>query len=900
MKKKKILLLLPLFGILLSGCGNNGGNAIPVESVSLDKTEITLPVDAEETLTATISPDTATDKSVKWTTSNKDVATVLGGKIHAYTVGSATITVTTVDGDKTASCSVTVKEKEPEPVHVNSVVLNKNEINLGIGDSETLISTVLPANATNKGITWSTTDPEVASIDGGVVTALKAGTAVIKATSNEVIDGVSKYASCAVVVDGGPEIIHVSGVTISPNEASVVIGKTIQLAKVISPSNATDKSVIWSSDNESIASVSDKGLVLGVGVGNATIIATTTDGGFTATCALEVTNPPASEYSAIIGGNEIPLAIYDGEKGEDTWIHQYYANIASVTAGQSIDFTHNGTPIGEFTSPGEGNNAGGSPCKVLSSADNVMIYLKEYDTGWQVWLSGYHLDYYVKVGSGDPIKMNVSTEPVPSGFSAQYEQTISVTEGDVLSFYSNEIHLDSVTGDPAEGNNVDYTLTVLTTATNVKVYLKLCYGNDQCWLCGYQEHENTYSVSINGGAYQALTVNELETEASITNIALNANDTLSFKRNDAVMNVQPSLDIGVDYNNVALVDSVLKVKMPLAASSDKGIFLKLLSPLEVWVSGYVMTSKFVMEVNHLGAISEVAMSLNSPSTSEYCALDQHLESGDLIRFIIDTTLYDYRDIKESSSNKFSEGSFKWIKCDASGDYDLYVETSSEAGIKGVYIGEPTPPEPVYAYVLNDDDPVTLTPGTDPSGNPQLEALNIEMNINDTIYFENISPSTPEVLTSLTIGGDNHGFAIDNGVLLSSKEGTFNFYVKLAMGADVVYISESAGPTPAVVTYTVTLKSGQSWAFGTAGIPVFVWAWSTADDGTWVKISYTVGSTSTSFELSGKFTHFLLVRCANGTTQPDWNKTDDGPGKIYNKTDNVDIISGITTYELNWL
>ena len=127
------------------------------------------------------------------------------------------------------------------------------------------------------------------------------------------------------------------------------------------------------------------------------------------------------------------------------------------------------------------------------------------------------------------------------------------------------------------------------------------------------------------------------------------------------------------------------------------------------------------------------------------------------------------------------------------EFNFYVKLSY--GNDVVYITEKVI-EPIYAYVIGEDEPVTLTEGQDDQGNPQLEALDIAMSEGGTILFENIAPKTPEPLSALKIGGDDaHGFTINKGVLTADHDGTFSFYVKLSYGNDVVYIAETSGPEP---------------------------------------------------------------------------------------------------------
>ena len=165
-----------------------------VSSISLNKTSITIYTGETETLTATILPDTADDRSITWSSSNTSIATVSSsGVVTAKAVGTATITATANDGSgKKATCSVTVKQ------YVTVVTLNKTSLSLNEGGSETLTATITPSTASDKSVTWSSTNTSVATVDqNGKVTAVSKGTATITATAN---DGSGKKATCAVSV----------------------------------------------------------------------------------------------------------------------------------------------------------------------------------------------------------------------------------------------------------------------------------------------------------------------------------------------------------------------------------------------------------------------------------------------------------------------------------------------------------------------------------------------------------------------------------------------------------------------------------------------------------------------------------------------------------------------------
>ena len=171
---------------------------VPVDRVALSPSTLNLKEDETGTLTATVEPSNATNKNVTWESSNTSVATVdATGEVTAIGAGTATITVTTEDGNKTATCAVTVTAAT---VSVTGVTLSQNEAHLYYNrtpNTLTLTATVAPDNATDKTVTWTSSNPSVATVENGVVTAVACGTAVITATA---ADGSGASASCTVTV----------------------------------------------------------------------------------------------------------------------------------------------------------------------------------------------------------------------------------------------------------------------------------------------------------------------------------------------------------------------------------------------------------------------------------------------------------------------------------------------------------------------------------------------------------------------------------------------------------------------------------------------------------------------------------------------------------------------------
>ena len=246
---------------------------VPATGIEINATPFEIDRGDSRTLTATVLPADATDKSVSWATSDSSVVSVdENGKITAEAPGAATITAATADGKYSASCAVNVI------ISISSLNLNKTTDTIIKGATDTLTATIDPPDTTeNKTVTWTTTDPAVATVDSaGIVTAVEGGTTTITAQAG------SHFAECVVTV-----VVPVTGISIFP-DASIEKGTQQSLMVTFTPTDATDRAVTWSSSNPAVATVDEDGKITAVSVGSTAITATSHDGGFTATCNVSV------------------------------------------------------------------------------------------------------------------------------------------------------------------------------------------------------------------------------------------------------------------------------------------------------------------------------------------------------------------------------------------------------------------------------------------------------------------------------------------------------------------------------------------------------------------------------------------------------------------------------------
>lgn len=212
----------------------------PVSSVTLDKTCLKIDVGNELTLNVTVLPVTATNKNVQWKSSNSKIVTVANGRIKAITPGEASITVSSTDGTNlSATCKVFVND-----IPVSSITLDKENCDLLIGDKESLAVIVMPENATHKNIVWSSSNEAVATITNGIIEAIGAGTAIIKAATT---DGTNITSSCCVNVNK-----HEQNILWNQSIPSIAYGSEIL---ELTASSTSGLPITYKSSDENIISI---------------------------------------------------------------------------------------------------------------------------------------------------------------------------------------------------------------------------------------------------------------------------------------------------------------------------------------------------------------------------------------------------------------------------------------------------------------------------------------------------------------------------------------------------------------------------------------------------------------------------------------------------------------------
>lgn len=261
----------------------------PVTSVSLEKHECLMKVGETTTLRTSILPNEADNKNLVWTSSNEKVATVENGVVTAHASGKARISVATTDGSELSDdCEVTVSQP------VIGINVDPRTLTLkSIGATKQLTANVLPENADNRNVKWSSANTSVCLVmDNGMVVAVGEGSSVITATT--VDGGFTDF--CVVNVDLAKDDKRpVTGIKLEQNSVTLSkIGETIKLKATVLPEDADNPNVQWESSDRKVCLVMNDGTVVAVGEGSSIVTATTVDGDFSAQCVVVVKSAPSA------------------------------------------------------------------------------------------------------------------------------------------------------------------------------------------------------------------------------------------------------------------------------------------------------------------------------------------------------------------------------------------------------------------------------------------------------------------------------------------------------------------------------------------------------------------------------------------------------------------------------
>lgn len=487
--------------------------------VGLTLTEqLSLNIGQSTKLTADTVPSGLT-VPLKWQSTVESVVTVdEDGNVTGLMSGTSSIIVSTLDGKYMAACTVTVMNP------VASITFDESTVKLNVGVSKKLIYTVIPADATDQKFTFESSNSNVAAVsEGGVVTAVSAGTATIKCTAP---NGVT--ASCTVQVT-----VALSSIVLDNSELTVNIGETSKLVATFEPENATVTEIVWQTSDQKIVSVDQNGNLTAVGVGEAIISASTPDGELTASCIVTVIDPSVS-----IGFESTDITLKLGSEVDD--------HITLI-------------PIVTPENPNETFTWSSSNDKIVSVSASGIIRAKELGTAVIT----------VKCSSGAVASVNVTVEKAPIVIPIESVEISSPSESGGIVTVTEGQYIDiNVTFTPSNATDTEYSFKITGSAVKEKdgklyalkegaATVKIIAKNN-----GKEVSSNNIVISVNalGNTDKERIIAEYNTKLSVEN-DLNTANKAAINAKYVIETSSKDLknSIGTAEGDVAAAKAVLEV-----------------------------------------------------------------------------------------------------------------------------------------------------------------------------------------------------------------------------------------------------------------------------------------------------------------------------------------------------
>ena len=276
-------------------------DSVDVKKINLSVPKNTITVGSVTQVKAKVEPSNATNRELIWTSSDKSIATVdSNGIVKGIKSGTVTITAKTKDGKVVASTKITVKV--PAPV-IENIKFSQDNISIKKDDTLGLTVIVTPSELSSSKLTWKSSDESIVTVDeSGKIKGISVGTATITVTSSN-----GKTATCKVNVT--EEAIEVQEIVLTPLEKTIGNGRTTQVIADIKPENATNRELVWTSSDPSVATVDANGVVKGIKDGIVTITAKTKDGKVVASTKIIIDE----------NINDEKLSVFDDEHTPVTW-----------------------------------------------------------------------------------------------------------------------------------------------------------------------------------------------------------------------------------------------------------------------------------------------------------------------------------------------------------------------------------------------------------------------------------------------------------------------------------------------------------------------------------------------------------------------------------------------------
>lgn len=265
------------FTTVKSGSTTPDNPKVLVSKIEIKDLPKTFRVGDSVQLKAIVSPENATNKNVKWESQTPDIVKVdNSGKVTVVGKGEAIITCESEDKACKVTLNFTTLDKEDESVKVSKISVPELEKEISVGDEKQLVAVISPENATNKNVTWNSSDKSIAEVSStGKLTVKKVGKVDITVSAT---DGSGVKAIYHLTIPEKTVTVPTTNIDIVGMKNDLAVGDSVQLEAIVKPTNATNKNVLWSSSNTSVATITNTGLLRIVGTGEVTITCRSQDG----------------------------------------------------------------------------------------------------------------------------------------------------------------------------------------------------------------------------------------------------------------------------------------------------------------------------------------------------------------------------------------------------------------------------------------------------------------------------------------------------------------------------------------------------------------------------------------------------------------------------------------------
>lgn len=410
-------------------------NFVPITGIHFSNSNKTILVGSTQKLSVTVTPSNASNQSLSYTSSNPNIATVDSeGNVKGIAVGEAYITVSAAGYQAVANIKVI------NTISLNSISIPKN-LQLKEQSSSTLNVTFNPSNATNKKVTWKSSNPNVATVDSsGNVKAIAPGTATITVISS---DG-GKVATCNVEVTALSK--KLTGISLNKTELSMELDTEETLTVIFNPEYAENKNIKWSSSNTKIAKVSN-GKITPVKPGKVEIKAVSEDGNYEAVCQVTILSPPIESIKFAQAKQSVALGSIVTLKTISTPTDTAINNPIWTSSDETVATIKDGvlTALKLGTTVITISNEDGS-----IKAETTITVVKKVASDLSIKVKGYDLKF-------DPEKYEYS---LLIGSETSLDFDINVDSSDVTISGNKNLKNDSVITITIKGNKKPYVITI--------------------------------------------------------------------------------------------------------------------------------------------------------------------------------------------------------------------------------------------------------------------------------------------------------------------------------------------------------------------------------------------------------------------------------------------------------